>query len=98
MTDKIILECADRDDEPLHSNEEFLECDTCRVKLGIPDLCRVCLHNRSLIETLKSRIKAITPRPAPKCPKCDKWMYYAMTSPLGAFMECGTCGYEELIQ
>jgi len=32
--------------------EKFLECDTCRVKLGSPTLCKGCLHNRALIGRL----------------------------------------------
>jgi hypothetical protein len=58
MTDKIILECADRgEDKPLHTSEEFVECDQCRAKPGIPDLCRGCLHNRSLISALKAKLE-----------------------------------------
>lgn len=35
--------------------EEFLECDTCRAKPGTPVLCSGCLHNRSLIATLRQQ-------------------------------------------
>lgn len=34
---------------------EFMECDTCRAKAGMPELCRGCLHNRTAIERLKRR-------------------------------------------
>lgn len=34
--------------------KKFLECDTCRAKPGSPTLCKGCLHNRSLIESLSS--------------------------------------------
>lgn len=29
---------------------EFIECDTCKAKPGMPILCDGCLHNRSAIE------------------------------------------------
>lgn len=35
---------------------EFMECDTCRAKPGSPQLCRGCLNNRSLIESLESKL------------------------------------------
>lgn len=38
-------------------SDEFVECDTCRAKPGMPPLCYGCLHNRSLIERLKSAAK-----------------------------------------
>lgn len=34
--------------------KEFLECDACRAKPGSPQLCSGCLHNRSLIQSLKN--------------------------------------------
>lgn len=33
----------------------FKECDTCRAKPGSPKLCSGCLHNRAVIERLRSR-------------------------------------------
>lgn len=32
---------------------QFIECDTCRVKPGSPELCWGCFHNRMLISKLK---------------------------------------------
>ncbi len=37
--------------------QEFMECQTCRVKPGSPELCTSCLHNRSLVEKLKNDLK-----------------------------------------
>ena len=36
---------------------EFMECDTCRAKLGSPTLCEGCLRNRVNISSLKRRHK-----------------------------------------
>jgi hypothetical protein len=36
---------------------EFMECDTCRAKPGMPDLCHGCLHNREVIFELKRKLK-----------------------------------------
>lgn len=36
---------------------EFVECDTCRKKPGMPTLCQGCLINRRTISKLKARIK-----------------------------------------
>ena len=38
---------------------EFIECDTCRAKSGMPVLCETCLHNRRLIEDFKTEIKSL---------------------------------------
>jgi len=35
------------------SKDEFIECDTCRAKPGMPILCWGCLHNRDLITKLR---------------------------------------------
>lgn len=32
---------------------KFMECDTCRVKSGSLELCKGCLHNRTLIDKLQ---------------------------------------------
>lgn len=32
--------------------DKFMECDSCRAKPGSPDLCKGCLHNRTLISKL----------------------------------------------
>ncbi len=37
----------------------FMECDTCRAKPGMPQLCGGCLHNRAIIGELKKAIRAL---------------------------------------
>jgi hypothetical protein len=37
--------------------DEFMECDICRAKPGSPPLCVACLHNRTLIDSLKRALK-----------------------------------------
>lgn len=37
---------------------EFVECDTCRAKPGSPTLCRGCVVNRAVIESLGGRSKS----------------------------------------
>ena len=37
-------------------SNDFVECDTCRVKPGTPPLCHGCLSNRSLIVDLKDKL------------------------------------------
>lgn len=37
-----------------HINNDFMECDTCRAKLGTPTLCSGCLHNRDIIMNNKT--------------------------------------------
>lgn len=37
---------------------EFMECDVCNAKPGMPDLCQPCLHNRWLIGVLKRELQA----------------------------------------
>jgi hypothetical protein len=39
---------------------EFNECDTCRVKPGSPTLCSGCLHNRAVIEELRSQVSPVS--------------------------------------
>jgi hypothetical protein len=34
-------------------DDEFMECDSCRKKPGSPTLCYGCLHNRTLINSLR---------------------------------------------
>ena len=36
---------------------EFVECDNCRRKPGMPTLCQGCLINRRTISRLKAKIK-----------------------------------------
>ena len=36
--------------------EEFMECGSCRVKPGSPYLCEACLHNRTLVNSLKEKL------------------------------------------
>lgn len=33
-------------------NYEFIECETCAAKPGMPTLCKGCLHNRTVIDRL----------------------------------------------
>ena len=33
---------------------EFMECDACRAKPGMPALCHGCLHNREVIHELRT--------------------------------------------
>lgn len=35
---------------------EFKECEICEAKPGSPYLCKSCLHNRTVIERLKTKI------------------------------------------
>lgn len=35
---------------------EFVECDTCRAKLGSPTLCGGCLKNRQIINAFREYI------------------------------------------
>jgi hypothetical protein len=37
--------------------KEFKECETCAAKAGSPYLCKGCLHNRTLIDSLKEELK-----------------------------------------
>ncbi len=39
------------------SRFEFQECSTCAKKLGSPELCKSCLHNRTLIDKLSSALR-----------------------------------------
>ena len=39
-------------------NVDFYECPTCAARPGTPPLCPACLHNRSLITDLKSRLES----------------------------------------
>ena len=34
---------------------EFMECDTCRAKVGSPVLCAGCVNNRRLINNIQGR-------------------------------------------
>jgi hypothetical protein len=101
MTDEIVLECADRpedDSAPLHNNEDFMECDSCRAKLGMIDLCRGCLHNRSLISALHAKIKALTPELPLKCPNCgNQFLMWVGPDPSGwkYWNMCLKCKLEE---
>jgi hypothetical protein len=36
---------------------DFMECDVCRAKPGMPELCRGCLHNREVIGELRRKAK-----------------------------------------
>ena len=36
---------------------EYAECDACATKPGMPNLCAVRLHNRSLVDELKSALQ-----------------------------------------
>ena len=36
---------------------EFKECAPCAAKLGSPELCAACIHNRNVIESLQPRSK-----------------------------------------
>lgn len=38
---------------------DFVECETCRAKPGMPVLCDGCLRNRQLITLLKRKIKKL---------------------------------------
>lgn len=53
---------------------DFIECDTCRAKPGMPILCNGCLHNRNLIEDLKAML-SLSPKTEkaswPVCPECQ---------------------------
>jgi hypothetical protein len=49
------------------TNEQFMECDTCRAKPGSPTLCGGCLHNRRVIEALTGRTQTRFPD-EPKAP------------------------------
>ncbi len=40
-------------------NFEFMECETCRAKPGTPLLCSGCLHNRTVIATLREDCKTM---------------------------------------
>lgn len=61
MADNLVTFGSGKVDKQVHeilnppSPNDFLECDTCRAKAGSPVLCRGCLHNRDLVERLKSK-------------------------------------------
>lgn len=38
---------------------EFVECDTCRAKLGTPTLCRGCLANRDSFHKYYGLVKKL---------------------------------------
>jgi len=38
-----------------YMNYQFIECDTCAAKPGMPTLCRGCLHNRTVIDRLNTK-------------------------------------------
>ena len=38
---------------------KFMECDTCRAKLGSPALCDGCLNNRWLADRLSEQIEKV---------------------------------------
>lgn len=35
---------------------EFRECNTCKEKLGSPELCKGCLYNRDVINAFKAQV------------------------------------------
>jgi hypothetical protein len=41
------------------SELEFMECDTCRAKLGSPTLCQGCLSNRSTFYEFKRQVEQL---------------------------------------
>ena len=44
----------------MNIQKEFIECDACRAKPGMPILCNGCISNRGLIEDQREYIKQIT--------------------------------------
>lgn len=54
LFEKIIAEAKRRGAEEVRNAAKagFMECDTCRAIPGTPPLCRGCLHNRKIIESL----------------------------------------------
>lgn len=69
---------------------DYMECDACRAKPGAPDLCRGCLHNRTLFFSLLAPIPMIL-----YCRVCgvqhvdkDEWV----TRPHSTHL-CESCGH-----
>lgn len=45
-------------DAEMDQQHAFRECSACRSKAGTPLLCESCLHNRTAIESLQSKLEA----------------------------------------
>lgn len=66
------------------SNLVFIECDTCRAKLGSPPLCAGCLHNRLLIEQLRSALWGTVHL-------LEGWAYGPLFEKAGVIWPAGKC-------
>lgn len=48
---------GDFDFDDRTDNCGFMECDSCSGKVGAPQLCASCIHNRNLIHALRSKLQ-----------------------------------------
>ncbi len=69
----------------------FLECDTCRAKLGSPLLCPGCISNRASIQALEAerdRLREALEPFAIAADEADDWGYDDETA---ASVDNGSC-------
>lgn len=70
--------------------EDFMECDTCRAKLGSPYLCRGCVYNRDLVNKLNKKLNSQPDSPEEK--KCCENCYHDITNGVVfAIFQCEDC-------
>lgn len=55
---------------------EFMECASCRAQPGSPLLCESCIHNRSVIDSLRETANENW-RPIPLSLRSPEWWHYA---------------------